>query len=395
VTAPAVSAAIVDLGFPATVAQTEAARHLAGSGRRVVALASGDPDLATPAHIVEAAERALRDGETHYPPTRGTGALIEAIVAKLATENSIRVGTDQVLVTPGAKAALFSAIRSIVNPHDEVLVLDPSWVTYSPLIEIAGATPVRVQLNSDRNFRIDRELLERYAGPRTRAILLNSPCNPTGRVATDEELAAIGQFAEAHDLWIVSDEIYEHFVYDGAVHRSLAANDALAHRVLVVNGFSKAYAMTGWRLGWLVGPAPVIELASRVQAQTVTSAATFTMAAGVAALTGPQDGVMQAASTYAERRALLLGLWANSGIVECARSEGAFYLFPRIPPRLDDETVCATLLAEHGIATVPGSAFGASGAGHLRIAVTAPTDDVRVAGEAIVATFEAMQAEPH
>ncbi len=381
------SVSVAGLEFPATVAQTEAAARLAATGRRIIPLASGDPDQRTALHIVEAAIRAMREGQTHYPPTRGTGALREAIVAKLARENGVRVGVDEVLVTPGAKSALFSAIRALIDEGDEVLILDPSWVTYAPLVTVAGGRPVRVQLDPAREYRIDREVLERNVGPRSRAILLNSPCNPTGRVASTEELAALGGFAVDHDLFVVSDEIYEHFVFDGAVHRSLAADPELAPRVVVVNGFSKTYAMTGWRLGWLAGPADIVELASRVHAQTVTSAATFTMAAGVAALTGPQKVVAQAAALYHERRNLLLGVWAAAGTVECRPSEGTFYLFPKIPQGLSDDHVAAALLDRHGIACVPGSAFGACGSGRLRIALTASTADLEYAAHAIAGAF--------
>jgi aspartate aminotransferase len=385
------SASVAALGFPATVALTEAAARLAASGKRVIPLASGDPDLPTPPHIVEAAVRALRGGATHYPPIRGTGPLREAIADKLARDNGVRVSVDQIMVAPGAKSALFSAVRALVDPGDDVLILDPSWVTYTPLVELAGAHAVRVQLDANRDYPIERETLERHIGNRTKAILLNTPCNPTGRVATRDELETLGSLANDHDLWVISDEIYEHFVFDGATHCSLAADARYAPRVVVVNGFSKSYAMTGWRLGWLAGPEAVIELASRVQAQTVTSAATFTMAAGVAALTGPQDVVAQARALYRSRRDLMLETWLSTGSVRCTVSEGTFYLFPHTPASLPDVEVAATLLGEHGVACVPGSVFGNCGSGRLRIALTAPTGEIEDAAQAIAATFATME----
>ncbi len=385
------SATVAALGFPATVALTEAAARLAASGRRVIPLASGDPDLPTPPHIVEAAVRAIRSGATHYPPVRGTGALREAIADKLARENGIRVSVDQIMVAPGAKSALFSAVRALVDPGDDVLILDPSWVTYAPLVELAGARAVRVQLDANRNYLIERGALERHIGNRTKAILLNSPCNPTGRIATRDELETVGSVANDHDLCVVSDEIYEHFVFNGATHCSLAADDRYASRVMVVNGFSKSYSMTGWRLGWLAGPQALVDLASRVQAQTVTSAATFTMAAGVAALTGPQDVVAEARVLYSSRRKLMLDIWASTGSVRCPASEGTFYLFPHTPTGIPDVEVTGTLLGEHGVACVPGSVFGDCGSGRLRIALTAPTDQIETAANSIAATFATME----
>lgn len=385
------SAVVAGLGFPATVALSEVAAGLVASGKRVIALASGDPDLPTPPHIVEAAVRAVRAGATHYPPIRGTGPLREAIVDKLARENGVCVSVEQIMVAPGAKSALFSAVRALVDPGDDVLILDPSWVTYAPLVELAGANPVRVQLDANRDYLIDRETLERHIGNRTKAILLNTPCNPTGRVATRDELETLGSLANERDLWVVSDEIYEHFVFDGATHCSIAADARYSSRVVVVNGFSKSYAMTGWRLGWLSGPEEVVELASRIQAQTVTSAATFTMAAGVAALTGPQDVVAQARALYRARRDLVLEKWLSTGSVRCAASEGTFYLFPHTPAGLSDVEIASTLLVDHGVACVPGSVFGDCGSGRLRIALTAPTDEIENAARVIAMTFAAME----
>lgn len=382
------SSSIAGLAFPATIAQTEAAARLRAAGRRIIPLASGDPDLPTPEHIAEAGIRAIRDGQTHYGPTTGTPQLRAAIAAKLASENGVSVGPDQVLVTPGAKAALFDATRAIVNDGDEVLVLDPSWVTYGALVGIAGGRPVRVQLDPADGYRIRREVLAEHIGPRTRAIMLNTPCNPTGRVATIDEIEAIGSLALEHDLFIVSDEIYEHLVYDGAVHRSPAAIPELADRTIIVNGFSKAYSMTGWRLGWLAGPPRIMELATRVHAQTVSSAATFTMAAGVAALEGPQDVVRMAVERYRARRERVLATWAAAGSVACDPSEGTFYLFPEIPAGpMDDAQVAAHLLEVHGIAAVPGSAFGEAGTGRLRLSLTAPDDQIDEAARAMAEAF--------
>ncbi|HEY6057363.1 MAG TPA: pyridoxal phosphate-dependent aminotransferase [Candidatus Limnocylindrales bacterium] len=360
----------------ATLAVSDRARELRAQGRDVIALAGGDPDFPTPAHIVEAAAAAMRAGDTHYPPTRGRPALVEAIVEKLERDNGVRVRPSQVIVTPGAKWALYIALAALVDPGDEVLILDPAWVSYAPMVGLNDAVPVHVALPSADGHRVTEPRLRAALTERTKAILVNSPGNPTGRVLGPDEIAAIVAVATSEDLYVVSDEIYEKLVFDGHAHRSIAAEPGMAERTAVVNGFSKAYAMTGWRLGWLAAPEPVAALAMNLHSQGVTAAASFAMAGGVAALRGPQECVAEMVEAYAARRSFVVRALNEIAGIECAAPEGAFYLFPRFPGSDRDSVGLAEALLERAdIASVPGIAFGASGEGHLRFSIaTAPAD---------------------
>jgi len=361
-----------------TVLMMQKGRDLAASGHDVINLAGGEPDFDTPAHIAEAALKAIHDGDTHYPPTFGTPALLDAIVAKLERENDVRHFTSQdILVTPGGKFALFATLSAILDPGDRVLVLDPSWVTYGPMVQLTGGVPVRIQLRSADNFTITEDILREAITPQTKALMVNSPNNPTGRVITRPEIDAIVAVANEHDLYVLADEIYEHIVYDDAVHMSLAAEPGMADRTIVINGFSKAYAMTGWRLGWLAAPSPIAKLARTFQTQSITSAASFTMAAGVAALNGPQDCVRRMTAAYTQRRTFLLDALEEIQGVECAPVEGAFYLFPKFPNSNRTSLELSEMLLEDGlIATTPGHAFGESGEGHVRFSFAANMEDL-------------------
>lgn len=361
-----------------TTLMMQKGRELAAAGHDVVNLAGGEPDFDTPAHIVEAAFAAIRAGDTHYPPSFGTPALLEAIVAKLRRENNVHhIQPAQVLVTPGGKFALYVALAVTLNPGDEVLVLDPAWVSYAPMVQLNRGVPVHVPLPSDANFAISEELLRQYVTPRTKLVMLNSPNNPTGRVITRAELDALCKVCIEHDLYLLSDEIYEHILFDGAVHYSPAAEPGMAERTIIVNGFSKAYAMTGWRLAWLAGPAPVMKLARVFQTQSVTSAASFAMAAGVAALNGPQDAVHAMTAAYAQRRRFVLDALEEIPGIECAPIEGAFYIFPKFTQTAKSSLEIANILLEQAhIATTPGIAFGAASEGHVRFSIATHQHDL-------------------
>ncbi len=361
-----------------TTMMMQKGRELKAAGHDVINLAGGEPDFATPPHIVEAAFRAIQAEDTHYPPAFGTPELLEAIVAKLQRENNVHhITPSQILVTPGGKWAIFAGLAAVLNPGDEVMLLDPSWVSYGPMVELNGGVPVRVPLPSAENFTVSEELLRRYITPRTKLIMVNSPNNPTGRVLSRPEIDALVKVAVDHDLYVLSDEIYEHILYDGAVHHSLAAEPGMAERTLIVNGFSKAYAMTGWRLGWLAGPQPVMRLARTLQTQSVTSAASFTMAAGVAALNGPQDCVREMTAAYAARRRFMLDALAEIPGIECPPIEGAFYIFPKFTHTQKNSLEIATLLLEKAfIATTPGIAFGPAGEGHVRFSIATRMEDL-------------------
>lgn len=351
-----------------TTTMMQKGRELARAGVDVVNLAGGEPDFDTPRHIQEAAFEAIRTGDTHYPPPFGSPELLDAIVAKLARENGVETEPANLIVTPGGKWALYVVLMSVLNPGDEVLILDPAWVSYRPLVELTGGTPVHVALDPSRGFSLQPDTLEPHITDRTRLIMVNSPNNPVGYVLSPESIEILARTVIEHDIYLLSDEIYEHILYDGHAHISPAAYPGMAERTFIVNGFSKAYAMTGWRLGWLMGPQDAIRIGRSYMTNSVTSAASFTMAAGAAALNGPQDCVAEMTRAYARRRAFLLEACAEIAGIECVPPEGAFYLFMHFPhTRKTSLELASFLLDEVHLATTPGSAFGAAGESHLRI----------------------------
>ena len=359
----------------ATATMMQKGREMTRAGLDVVNLAGGEPDFDTPVHIQETAYKAIREGDTHYPTSHGTPELLEAIVAKLKRENGVHTTPDNIIATPGGKWALYVALMSVINPGDEVLILDPVWVSYKPMVEIIGGVPVHLALPAEKGFALDRELLEAHITPRTRLIMVNSPNNPTGYVVTPASMRALVEAVIDHDIYLLSDEIYEHIIYSGHEHISPASYPEMAERTFIVNGFSKAYAMTGWRLGWLMGPAEAIRLGRSYMTNSVTSAASFTMAAGVAALDGPQQCVADMLEAYTRRRNFLLDAFDEIEGVECFPPEGAFYLFMKFPHTQRNSVELATFLLEEAqIATTPGSAFGEAGEGHLRISFASRDD---------------------
>jgi aspartate aminotransferase len=367
-----------------TLAVSDKASALKAAGHDVIALAGGDPDFATPDFITAAAFAAIENGATHYPgPAKGIVPLLNAIAAKFEQDSGLSVNpkTD-VVVTPGAKWAINLALAAVCNPGDEVIYLEPVWVSYPPMITLAGGIPVPVSLPSDDNFRVTADLLREKVTPRTKAIMVNSPSNPTGRVLTQEEVDAIVAVATEEDLYVIADEIYEQLIYDGRKHISLAGQPGMAERTMTINGLSKAYAMTGWRLGWLVGPTDILKLAARLNSQTVSSAANFTMHAAVAALTGPQECVAEMRDSYKARRDFMVPALNAIDGVECRSIEGAFYLFPRFPNSTKNSLELADALLEKvGIAATPGIAFGSSGEGHVRFSIATASSELERAVE--------------
>lgn len=367
-----------------TLAVNDRAKALQRAGHDVIALAGGDPDFDTPAHITAAALAAIENGATHYPaPMKGIPALMEAIAHKMNEDNDIHADpkTD-IVVTPGGKWALYLALAALLNPGDEVLYLEPVWVSYPPLIRLAGGVAVPVSLSPDDNYRVTADLIRAKITPKTKALMVNSPSNPTGRVLTHEELREITKVAIEKDLYVISDEIYEKLVFDGRKHESVGSLPGMAERTLTVNGLSKAYAMTGWRLGWLVGPENIIKLAIKVNSQTVSSAANFTMHAAVAALTGPQDFIETMRASYEARRDFMVKALNEIDGVECKLVEGAFYLFPSFPGSDKNSLDLAEALLENaGIAGTPGIAFGSSGEGHVRFSIATAMSELERAVE--------------
>ncbi len=369
-----------------TLAVNDKANALKQAGEDVIALAGGDPDFDTPAHIVAAALSAMQQGETHYPsPMKGIPRALDAVAAKMARDNDLSVDPMRnIIITPGGKWALYLALSAILNPGDEVLVLEPYWVSYPALVTLTGGVPVAVSLPSEDNFRITAAQLRAHITPKTKAIMLNTPCNPTGRVMTLPERDAIVEVATEADLYVISDEIYEKLVFNGRQHYALAAAPGMFERTLTINGLTKAYAMTGWRMGWLVGPEPIIKLATKLNGQSVSCAATFTMHACIAALNGPQEAVGEMRDAYQARRDFMVqGLNEIDG-VECRSIEGAFYLFPRFPNSKKNSLELADGLLElAGVAGTPGIAFGSSGEGHVRFSIATAMADLERAVERI------------
>ncbi|NOZ50772.1 MAG: pyridoxal phosphate-dependent aminotransferase [Chloroflexi bacterium] len=368
----------------ATLAVNDKAKALKAAGRDVISLAGGDPDFDTPPTVVEAAIAALKAGDTHYPPSRGTMALRRAVADKCAREYGMEVDpARQVLVSPGAKFLIYAIMAALTNPGDEIIIFEPYWVSYVPIVKLVGGIPVTITLPAADNFRIRAELLAAHISPRTKAILVNSPNNPTGRVLSPDEAEVIRQAALEHDLYVISDEIYEKLIYEGR-HINLASLPGMAKRTITVNGHSKAYAMTGWRLGWAAGPADVIGLAAKLQSQSVTSAASFTMSAGVVALEGVDEEVETMRRAYQERRDFMVDALNAIPGVECTNPQGAFYLFVRFPGLGNDSLQIANRLLEDAeIAATPGIAFGQAGEGHVRFSYATSMDDLKRAVERI------------
>jgi aspartate aminotransferase len=372
-------------GIPqsATIAVNDKAKALKAAGRDVISLAGGDPDFDTPAHIVAAAKAALDAGDTHYPPSRGTLAIRRAVAAKVEREYGLTVDpATQVLVSPGAKFLIYAALSALLNPGDEVIVLAPYWVSYVPLVILAGGKPVVVDLDPATRFSITEEVAQAVTS-RTKAIMVNSPNNPTGHVISAEEAAIVRELALKHDLYVISDEIYEKLIFEGE-HINLASLPDMAERTITINGHSKAYAMTGWRLGWAAGPAEIIGLMAKLQSQTVTSAASFTMAAGAEALNGPQDDVEAMRQAYKARRDFMVPALNAIPGVECDPPAGAFYLMVRFPGLSHDSMEIANILLEEAeIAATPGIAFGQAGEGHVRFSIATAMSELERAVERI------------
>ena len=344
------------------------ARALEAEGRSIVHLQIGEPDFDTPAHVREAAKRALDEGQTHYPPFSGVPALRAAIAADVTARKGFHADPSQVFVTVGGKGVMVYAILGLVDPGDEVLVPDPGYPIYESLTRFVGATPVPIPIRMADDFRLDVDELASLITPRTRVLIINSPANPTGGVLTRTDIERIAELAIRQDLWVLADEIYGRILYDGAEHVSIASLPGMAERTIVLDGFSKTFAMTGWRLGYAIVPPSLVKMFGQLIINTISGVTTFAQAGAVAALTGPQDDVDAMVVEFRARRDLVVdGLNAIPGI-ECHRPVGAFYVFPSIAGTgLSGAVLAERLLQESGVCVLPGSAFGRFGDGHIRI----------------------------
>ncbi|QFG37346.1 aspartate aminotransferase [Paracoccus pantotrophus] len=375
------------------------AKKLRASGKDVIDLGLGEPDFDTPPHIIEAAMQAARDGQTRYPPTSGTAALKSAIRAKFARDNALEFSDEQIIVSNGAKQVIFDALMATLTPGDEVILCAPYFDAYRNIIALLGGRRKVVACRAKDGFRLRPEDLEAAIGPRTRWLILNAPSNPTGTVYDADELRALGSVLARHPhVAILSDEIYEHIHFGRHPHVAFAATcPDLADRILTVNGVSKAYAMTGWRIGYGAGPAALIRSMTTVQSQISSGACSVAQAAAAAALHGPQDSVAQFVATFRERRDLVVSAVAGIADLTLVRPDGAFYaLIDCSALTGDDEAFVRHLLDNAGVAAVPGSVYEMPG--HFRISTACATgvlDDAMRRIAQAAATFRAASAAPH
>jgi len=357
----------------AATAMAETARRLRARGVTVISLAMGEPDFPTPPHVVAAAVRAAEAGDTKYPPVAGTPALKAAVQRKFRRDNGLDYGLDEILIANGAKQAIFDGLMATCNPGDEVIIPTPAWISYTDMAKFAGATPVFVPCPQNNGFRLQAEALDAAITPRTKWLLLNSPANPTGAACSRADMQAITDVLLRHPhVGIMTDDIYEHLLYDDFAFCTVAqVEPRLRDRTLTVNGASKAYAMTGWRIGFCGGPSRLINAMENVQGQSTNGVSTVGQAAVIAALDGPQDVLRERAASYRARRDLVVSLLNEVPGLICHKPEGAFYVFPNIAGclgkvsaggrRIETDTdFTAALLEEHHVATVQGTAYGAS-----------------------------------
>ena len=343
------------------------AQELEAAGKEVIHLEIGEPDFNTPANVGMAGIGAIAAGQTRYNPPPGLPKLREAVAESAGRQRGLKFRPSQVVIGPGAKPTLFFPTLAVVNPGDEVIYPDPGFPTYEAMVGVAGGVPRPVPLKEENQFSFDLAAFDKLLGARTRLIILNSPSNPTGGVIPQADLEHIAKAAIEHDAWVLADEIYTHLLYDGASAPSIAAVPGMMERTIILDGFSKTYAMTGWRLGFGIMPE---ELAARVGlllTHSIGCTAHFTQIAGIEALTGPQDYVRMMVGQYQKRRDLLVdGLNRLPG-VSCQKPQGAFYVFPNIKGTGRTSGELANLFLDHGVAVLPGSAFGTYGEGYLRL----------------------------
>lgn len=372
------AAAMSRLGTESAFEVLAKATRLAQQGRNIINLGIGQPDFPTPPHIVEAAVKALRDGHHGYTPANGILPLREAVAADMQARRGCAVDPDHVVIVPGGKVTMFMAIAMLGEPGAEIMYPDPGFPIYRSLIEWSGAEPVPIPLYEERGFAFSAlELLDRIT-PRTRLIIVNSPANPTGGVVPREELDRLAQGLGRHpEVAVLSDEIYARLCYDGVPHASMMAYPELRDRLILLDGWSKTYAMTGWRLGFGVWPAALVEHATRLAINTHSCVNAATQWAGIAALTGPQDSVAAMVDAFDRRRAIIVDELNRIPGFRCARPGGAFYAFPNIEGtgrssrRLQDE-----LLAEAGVAIISGTSFGIYGEGYVRFSYAASAEAI-------------------
>jgi aspartate aminotransferase len=398
---PRVSARIGAIAESATLAVDSKAKALKAAGRPVIGFGAGEPDFPTPPRIVAAAQAACADQRNHrYTPAAGLPELKEAIAAKTARDSGYQIAANQVIVTNGGKHAVYQTFATLLDPGDEVLLPAPYWTTYPEAIALTGAVPVVVPTDDTSGYLPSVAALEAARTERTKALLWCSPSNPTGAVAPPELVAEVGRWAVENDLWVVTDEIYEHLVYDGVRAESMpVAVPELAERCVVVNGVAKTYAMTGWRVGWMAGPTDVIKAAANLQSHLSSNVANVSQRAALEAVSGPLDAVADMRAAFDRRRRTMVELLSAIPGVNCPTPQGAFYVYPSVRDLLGKElrgqrpatsVELAALILEHAeVAVVPGEAFGTPG--YLRLSYALGDDDLRTGVERMGALLAEMR----
>ena len=369
----------------ATIAVSQKARDLNAAGRDVIGLGAGEPDFDTPAHIIEAAKKALDDGFTRYTATNGIPELLEAISAKFKRDNNLDYTPSQIHVSCGGKPVIFNAFMATVNPGDEVIVPAPYWVSYPDITAMFGGVPVTIDCPAANGFKMTSEQLDDAITSKTKWVLLNSPSNPSGAAYTEDDLRSLGNILLKHPhVWVFTDDIYEHLVYDDFTFRTIAEIEpALWDRTVTMNGMSKGYCMTGWRVGFAGGPDEVIKAMTKVQSQSISHTAAVSQVAAVAALNGPHDFIAEHNEVFRDRRDLVVSMLNQSQGISCPTPEGAFYVYPSCNGLIgktteggkviqSDEDFVTALLDSEGVAAVHGEAFGLSP--HFRISYATATD---------------------
>ena len=383
---PRISARIAAIAESAPLAVDAKAKALKAAGRPVIGFGAGEPDFPTPDYIVEAAAAATKVVANHrYTPAAGLPELREAIVTKTKRDSNYEVTVDQVLVTNGGKQSVYQAFAAIVDPGDEVLLPSPYWTTYPECVKLAGGVTVEVFADETQNYLVSVEQLEAARTPKTKVLLFCSPSNPTGSVYSTEQVKAIGQWAVKHGIWVITDEIYEHLLYDGATAPSLPVLvPELADTCIIINGVAKTYAMTGWRVGWMIGPKDVIKAATNLQSHLTSNVANVSQRAAIAALNGNLDAVHKMGEAFDRRRKLIVSLINEIPGFQCPTPTGAFYVYPSVKgvlgttirgktPKTSAE-LATLILEEAEVAAVPGEAFGPSG--YLRFSYATSDEDI-------------------
>ena len=381
-----ISARVAAIAESATLAVDAKAKALKAAGRPVIGFGAGEPDFPTPDYIVDAAIAAAKVVANHrYTPTPGLPELREAIVAKTKRDSHYEISVDQVLVTNGGKQAVYQAFAAIIDPGDEVLLPSPFWTTYPEAIKLAGGKSVEVFADESQNYLVTVEQLEAARTPKTKALLFCSPSNPTGSVYSAEQAKAIGEWALKNNVWVISDEIYEHLLYDGATAPSLPVLvPGLADTCIIINGVAKTYAMTGWRVGWMIGPKDVIKATTNLQSHLTSNVSNVSQRAAIAAVSGNLDAVHKMGEAFNRRRALIVGLLNEIPGFVCPTPQGAFYVYPSVKGVLGktirgkvantSAELATIILEEVEVAAVPGEAFGPSG--YLRFSYATSDEDI-------------------